>query len=271
LILRIGIPRRFPRATRIGLCPRGAERASHVAPDRASDGRKGGPTCTPGGGVGDFVPAPSGSPIWHFAPHMRAFTLASPAQFRADGPPALASAAYAEAFQEVRQLGRLGGTALTPEHQDAARFAAALQVSIGDAILGCFDSKYHFDFWRPRTGISAAASDGNTATPAEDGWQPSLPTPNHPEYPSGHSCIAGALAEVVKDSFDTPQVYFEWSSNATGTARGYESVYEMIREIRNARAHGGMHYRFSSDDGVTLGRRTAHWVLANYFRPVARR
>ena len=142
-----------------------------------------------------------------------------------------------------------------------------LQVAIGDSILGCFESKYHFDAWRPRTAIPAAANDGNPATTAEAGWTPLAPSPNHPEYPSGHSCIAGAVGEVVKSYFGTQQVPFTWTSTVTGTARSYQSVPDMIRDIKNARVHGGMHFRFSNDDGITLGRRTAHWIVRNYFRP----
>lgn len=213
-------------------------------------------------------------------------------------PPALGSAAYAEAFDEVKELGRSGGAALTSDQQEAARFhtknpnlfwprasrvfmnqssvpenarlAAMLQVSIGDAIFGCFDSKYFFDAWRPRTAIPAAASDGNPATDAEGGWAPFAASPNHPEYPSGHACIAGAVAQVVRSNYGTPQVRFTWTSTVTGTARGYDSVYEMIREIRDARVHGGMHFRYSNDDGGTLGRSTARWVVRNYFRPTDR-
>jgi hypothetical protein len=277
----------------------GIEVGQKMLAQRAEDGRDGVPDYVPGGGVGDFVPAAPGNPVWHFAPYMRTFTLVTPAQFRPAGPPALTSAEYAAAFDEVRNLGRAGGAALSPDQQEAARFhtenpnvfwpratrvfmnqpslvanarlAAMLQVAIGDAILGCFDSKYHFDAWRPRTAIPAAASDGNPATIAEAGWASFEATPNHPEYPSGHSCIAGAVAEVVKSYHRTPQLPFTWTSTATGTARSYDSVYGMIREIRAARVHGGMHFRFANDDGVTLGRRTAQWIVRNYFRPVRAR
>jgi hypothetical protein len=264
--------------------------------ERAGDGRDFGGNYSPQPGAGHFAPAAPGNPIWHFAPYMRTFATSSPAQFRAEGPPDLGSASYAEAYDEVRQLGRAGGAALSPEQQDAARFhtenpnlfwprasrafmnqpsllenarlAAALQVSIGDAALGCFDSKYHFDFWRPRTAIPAAGSDGNPSTLAEPGWAPFAGTPNHPEYPSGHSCIAGALAEVIKWYYGSPRVAFSWNSTATGTLHDYGSVQEMIREIKDARVHGGMHFRFSNDDGATLGRRTAHWITKRFFQPV---
>ena len=274
----------------------GIEVGQKMLVDRADDGRDTTENYSPGGGVGDFVPAAPGNPIWHFAPYMRAFTLSSPAQFRADGPPALTSVSYAEAFNEVKELGRAGGAALSPEQLEVARFhtenpnlfwprasraflsqpsvlenarlAAMLQVSIGDAILGCFESKYYFDAWRPRTAIPAAATDGNPATTAEPGWAPLAASPNHPEYPSGHSCIAGAVGEVVKSYYGTPKVAFTWDSTATGTTHAYDSIYEMIREIKAARVLGGMHFRFANDDGVTLGRRTADWVVRNYFGPV---
>lgn len=274
----------------------GIEVGQKMLVERANDGRDTTENYTAGGGVGDFAPSAPGNPIWHFAPHVRPFTLSSPAQFRADGPPSLSSASYAEAYEEVRQLGRAGGAALSPWQQEVAKFhtdnpnlfwprasrvfmnqpsvlenarlAAMLQTAVGDASLGCFDSKYHFDFWRPRTAIPAAGTDGNPATTAEPGWTPFVPTPNHPEYPSGHSCIAGAVAEVVKSYYGTPQVKFTWTSSVPGmTPHHYDSVYEAIREIKDARVFGGMHYRFSNDDGITLGRRTAKWVLKNYFQP----
>ncbi|HET7201774.1 MAG TPA: vanadium-dependent haloperoxidase [Steroidobacteraceae bacterium] len=279
----------------------GVEVGQRMLAERANDGRDATPDYTPGGGIGDFVPAAPGSnPIWHFAPYMRAFTLFTPAQFRADGPPALTSASYAEAFDEVKRLGRTGGAELTPAQLESARFytenpnlfwpratrvfldrptlvenarlGALLQVSIGDAILGCFDSKYFFDAWRPRTAISAAAADGNPATNADAGWTPLAPSPNHPEYPSGHSCIAGAVAEVIKSYHGTSQVAFTWNSTVPGTtSHAYGSVQEMLRDMKDARVHGGMHFRFASDDGATLGRRTAQWVVKNYLRPLGGR
>jgi hypothetical protein len=278
----------------------GVEVGQKMLVERANDGREGVPDYVPGGGIGDFVPTvPGTNPVWHFAPHMRAFTLFTPAQFRADGPPNLTSASYAEAYTEVKKFGRAGGAALTPEQYENARFhtenpnlfwpratrvfldrptlvenarlGALLQVAIGDAILGCFDSKYHFNAWRPQTAIRAADADGNPATVPDADWAPLAPSPNHPEYPSGHSCIAGAIAEVVKQYHGTPQVAFTWTSTVTRTSHSYGSVQEMVREIKNARVHGGMHFRFSNDDGAALGARTAHWVVRNYLRPLGTR
>ena len=267
--------------------------------ERADDGRDTTQNYVPGGGVGDFAPSVAGNPILFFAPYMRPFAVGSLQQFRADGPPDLTSDTYAHDFAEVKKLGGAGGAQLSADQQDAARFhtdnpnlfwprgtrdfmnkpsllenarlAAMLQTSMADAILGCFDSKYYFDAWRPRTAIPAAATDGNPATTADPAWTPFLATPNHPEYPSGHTCLAGAVAEVIKSYNKTPNVAFTWTSPVTGTARSYDSVYEMVREIKDARVWGGMHFRFANEDGATLGRRTAQWVVRNYFQPVGKK
>ena len=274
----------------------GVEVGTAMLAERAGDGRSSSENYVPGGETGDFVPAVPGNPVFHFGPYMRPFAVGSLQQFRADGPPDLTSATYTNDFVEVKKFGIAGGANLTADQQEAARFhtdnpnlfwprgtrefmnqpsvlenarlAAMLQTSIADAILTCFDSKYYFDAWRPRTAIPAAGADGNPATTDDPGWTPFVATPNHPEYPSGHTCIAGAVAEVIRSYNKTPKAYFTWTSPVTGTARSYGSVNEMVSEIKDARVWGGMHFRFANEDGAALGRRTANWVVRNYFRPV---
>ena len=277
----------------------GIEVGQRMLAERADDGRDTDFVYTPVGGVGRFEPFPAGStPVNFFGPFIRPFTLTSAMQFRADGPPALTSASYAEAFNEVKHLGAAGGAALTAEQQDIARFhtenpgiltsrnlrvflnqptvlenarlAAMLWVAYADAMLGCFESKYYYDSWRPRTAIPAAGADGNPATQADPAWTPFVNTPNHPEYPAAHACFGGVTSEILKAYFKTPNVHFTWTSTVTGTSHEFASVYEMVKEQKLARIYGGMHFRFSSDDGATLGRRTGRWVAKNYFQPVER-
>ena len=76
---------------------------------------------------------------------------------------------------------------------DAARFMAMVSVTYADAFIACFDAKYEYAFWRPITAIRAGDTDGNPATVGDPDWATLLPaTPNHPEYPSAHSCITPA-------------------------------------------------------------------------------
>jgi hypothetical protein len=278
----------------------GVEVGQKMLAERADDGRWTIVAYTPSPGLGRFEPFPAGSsPVNFFGPAMRPFTLTSAMQFRADGPPDLTSASYAYAFNEVKVLGAAGGAALSAEQQDVARFwtenpnvfnvrnlqvflnqptvlenarlAAMLWVGFADAILGCFDTKYHFAAWRPRVAIPAADSDGNPATTADPGWAPFVNTPNHPEYPAAHGCFAGVTSEILRAYFKTPRVSFTWTSTVTGTSHEFPSVFAMLNENKVARIYGGMHFRFSSDDGVTLGRRTGRWVAKNYFQPVKRK
>jgi hypothetical protein len=53
------------------------------------------------------------------------FAMTSPDQFRPDGPPELTSQAWAEAYNEVKSLGRFDSLARTQEQTQIARFWAA--------------------------------------------------------------------------------------------------------------------------------------------------
>ena len=64
-----------------------------------------------------------------------------------------------------------------------------------DAIIAGFEAKYHYRFWRPRTAIPRADSDGNERTDPDSTWTPLL-TVNHPEYPSAHAFWSTALAHT---------------------------------------------------------------------------
>jgi hypothetical protein len=277
----------------------GIEVGQKVLAERADDGRDTTENYTPSGAIGHFAPAVAGNPALHFAPYMRPFTMSSAQQFRADGPPDLTSASYAEDLEEVARLGRTGGAELDAGQQDIARFhtenpnvfwprnlrplldrptvlenarlAAMLWTAFGDATIACFESKYFFDAWRPRTAIPMADVDGNPATAADPAWAPFVGTPNHPEYPAAHACSGGVVAEVLKSYFKTPRVGLSWTSTVTGTTHEFASVHDMIRELKIARIYGGMHFRYSSDDGATLGKRVGKWVTQNYFKPTGKR
>ena len=73
-----------------------------------------------------------------------------------------------------------------------------ISVTYADALIACVEAKYHYAFWRPITAIRAGDTDGNEATAGDPTWSPLLPvTPNHPEYPSAHSCITPAGGVVI--------------------------------------------------------------------------
>jgi hypothetical protein len=272
----------------------GAEVAAGIVRLRADDGR--GVALQPyvsGTAPGQFRAA-NPNPIFRHFPAIRPFAVNSLEQFRAPPPPALASAAYAAAFDEVRALGGAASTtrtaeqleiarfhtepppgfvtrnfgrlaASTPDVAEAARLMAMVYVSFADAMGTCFETKYHYATWRPQSAIPMAADDGNDATQADAAWAPVLPTPNHPEYPAAHSCTSGALGQALRHAQGTPDVTFSLDSRITGTTRSYAGADAFNQENRMARIAGGMHFQFSAVAGEAIGQRVADWVAARHF------
>ncbi len=144
---------------------------------------------------------------------------------------------------------------------------AAIYTNYADAISACLDAKYHYDTWRPQSAIPLADADANPATVADAAWTPVLPTPNHPEYPAAHSCSAATLGELLRLYYGTDKVTFTWDSNVTGTTRSYTDTDALAEESKLARIYGGMHFRYATAAGATLGKKVAGWTMQHAFQP----
>jgi PAP2 superfamily len=77
-----------------------------------------------------------------------------------------------------------------------ARLFALMNMAMADGFIAGWDSKYHYDFWRPRTAIRFP-DDGNSGTSADASWEPLMATPPVQDYPSTHSVLGAAAAEVL--------------------------------------------------------------------------
>jgi hypothetical protein len=275
----------------------GEQVASQLLASRTGDGWNAVVVYVPGSGPGVWQPTAPAPPIAPWLAVMHPFAFSNPSQFRAEPPPRLASAQWAEDYQEVQLVGSSTSAVRSPEQtetgrfygehagiqygrifrafaaergltlEDSARLFAQLYVTSADAIIACFDSKYYYSFWRPITAIRAGDSDGNDATIADPSWTPLLPTPNHPEYPSAHGCFTASIATALADFFDTKRVTITLTSTVTNTSRTFLSTDDMIREIIDARVWAGIHYRTSVVHGAVIGRQVAHWVSKRYFLP----
>ncbi len=272
----------------------GSEVAMEVVRLRANDGRSVALAPYVSGTAAGQFRSVNPNPVFRHFPSVRPFALDSLGQFRPAPPPALDSAAYAAAVNETRLLGGMASAARTPEQLevarfhteppppaitrnlgrfasstanvgDAARLMAIIYVSYVDAIGACFDAKYHYQTWRPVSAIQMADADGNDTTAPDVTWAPSLPTPNHPEYPAAHSCTSGSLGEALRGYYGTPDVTFTWDSTVTKTTRTYVGIDAFNAEAGMARIHGGMHFRHATVAGEDLGRRVAQWVAQRHF------
>ena len=275
----------------------GAEVASGILALRANDGRS--VALAPyvaGNAPGDFRGV---NPVNRVGALIRPFTLRSADQFRPEPPPALTSDLYARDLNEVKAYGGAVSALRTPAQLDLARFhtespavapyrnqrrfatvnteladnarlLAQISVAFADTMIGCFDAKYHYNFWRPQSAIPLAATDGNPATDADAGWTPVVPTPNHPEYPAAHGCATTATAETLRQFYGTKKLAFDWDTTVASVVQKtlhYESTDDLLRDVIDARIYGGMHYRNSGEAGVQLGRKTAQWVARYHFEP----
>ncbi|HWC28681.1 MAG TPA: vanadium-dependent haloperoxidase [Dehalococcoidia bacterium] len=248
--------------------------------------------------AGAWIPT-GPTPIGPYSGKMKPFAIGSAAQLRPAGPAALPGEEWVREYEEVRQVGSQSSTMRTAEQTiaarfwaeapvqqirgayrklitdlqldivDAARLMAMASVSQVDAFIACFDAKYHYAYWRPITAIRAGDTDGNAATIGDPGWTPLLPaTPNHPEYPSAHSCITPAAAGAISAFLGTTAISFTIPSLTGLGDRYYAQTVDLSREVANARIWGGIHFRSAVEDGLIIGMQVASNVTANHFQPV---
>jgi hypothetical protein len=265
---------------------------------RAGDGFRAPVTYTPPSPPipGVWIPTATTPPIGTYVGLMRPFSLASADQFRPDGPPALSSKRWADDYNEVKEIGSRTSTTRTAEQTiaarfwaeppvlqargsfrklvldhdldvvEASRFMAMVSVVYADALIACFDAKYHYAFWRPITALRAGDTDGNEETLGDPAWSPLLPaTPNHPEYPSAHACITPAGGRVIARFLGTGQIDFTVPSLTGLGDRHFDQVKDLQYDVNNARIWGGIHYRSAVEDGTVIGQKTVDQVLAHHF------
>jgi hypothetical protein len=221
--------------------------------------------------------------------------MPSPDLFRVAPPPSLASAAYAADFDEVKATGgkaahgqrsagqtqyaaywyefsdigwnRIARNVARDQPQDLwqrARTFALLNAVMADAYIAGWDSKMHYDLWRPVTAIRQAAHDGNPDTHADAQWEPLLPTPPIQDYPSTHSALGAAAAVVLAHAFGSDRVPFTMASPsalAEAPERSFESFSAAARENADSRVRAGLHFRFATTAGLELGERIGQQAI----------
>jgi hypothetical protein len=138
---------------------------------------------------------------------------------------------------------------------------------MADAAIGCWEAKYTFVYWRPITAIAGGVDDGDSRTVEDSSWTTLLPTPPHPEYPSGHSCLTGAAGEVLIRFFGDETPFTLESNTVAGQYRSYENLSTALAEVKDARVFAGIHFRTATDVGQTLGARIGRHVLTHALRP----
>jgi hypothetical protein len=201
-----------------------------------------------------------------------------------EGPQRLASHAYARDFAFIKEIGLIASTTRTAEQTeiakfwyedstlgwnrianvvirqrgvdmwDAARAFALVHFAMADGFIAGFGEKYRHRFWRPETAIRAAATDGNARTEPDAAWKPLLITPPVPDYPSTHTVLGWAAAEVLIDLFGDREPYALTSLTLPGVTRSYRGFSKAADENGRSRLYAGIHFRHAVRDGRRQGR-----------------
>ncbi len=231
-------------------------------------------------------------------PRVTPFAIASADEFRPVPPPDLTSAAYTQAFDEVKSLGMVSSTTRTADQTQIGKFwngniqdfwneiaqsaamerqlgivrsahlFAELNFAIADTVIAFFDAKYIYNLWRPVTAVQMAEKDNNLGTVADPAWLPlSGKTAPDPSYPGAHSAISTAASWVLRNYLRNEISLDVTSESLPGVTRHFDSFSEAAIEAGLSRIYAGQHFRFDHYAGEFLGNRVAHAVMASVLQP----
>jgi hypothetical protein len=231
---------------------------------------------------GQFQPPPPpslSSPQWVAAFNEVKSLGAAASTTRTADQTAIAIFWTANVVRQYNGLARSIATRMSLDVPHTSRLLAMTNEVGADAMIAMFDAKYHHLFWRPVTAINPTSvttdgfgpapgfDDGNPATVEQTDWSPFLATPNHPEYPSAHSTISSAIAEVLTRFLGTDAIDVDVQGTPSFTVtRHFATADDLRAEVNDARIWGGVHYRFSVQAGSALGREVADYDLSHDFQ-----
>ena len=281
----------------------GQAAAAHLIELRSDDGRNAAITFDQAPAKGVWRPTPPGL-VPFFDPwlgQVEPMMMTSSTQFRPGPPPALTSEQYTAEFNEVKELGAKNSATRTDEQtetalfttdvaiggyqaalrdlsarhgmdiSDTARLFAAVDMSITDAIIAVWDSKYHYGYWRPITAIQLADTDENPDTVADPTWEPFVltppGTPPYPDYVSGFNGVTGAFTGSLSRILGAGGLDLYITSAAAGVTRHYTTASALNQDGIDGRVYLGIHFRTADEVAIDMGTSIANWGLDHYFQP----
>ena len=258
---------------------------------------------------GIWRPTATGSAQFSDIGNVTPFGLPTPTYFLPTAFPQLDSPAYATAVNEVKDVGRATGANRTLEQtrfaqlfagvgtfanatspfrlwsnvardlsqqklmslESTARLFALTMASVHDSLQSSHASKFTYRLWRPETAIANADVDNNSATVAEPGWAPLIPTPPYPAYASNMTCIGTGAARMLANVLGSDAQAFiaTWytAANAVVWAQPYTSLWKLGDDQANSRIWGGIHFRFDIDEAQASCTRVADYLYDNFMLP----
>jgi hypothetical protein len=262
------------------------------------------PTFVGNMGIGQWRPTPTAFSAMNpgeYLGQVTPFFMTRPTQFRVDPPPAVTSRHYARDYNEVKLYGARTGSLRSPEQTDLAQFWAGntfaaiysgvrnvaashvdnvsdssrlfalVAMSQADTIIGVWDAKFHYNYWRPITAIRNGDVDGNPATMGDATWDSLITNPPYPDYTSGANGVSSSAMYSLEHILETDNIEFTMTTTNTGPTnqdtRSYTSFSQAIQEVVDARVLLGIHFRFADEASRDLGKNVVKWGFKNYLRP----
>jgi hypothetical protein len=166
-----------------------------------------------------------------------------------------------------------------------SRLYALANLAMSDAFITAWDSKVHFNYWRPITAVQEGDNDGNDHTVGDTGWVPLIATPPYPDYTSGANNLTGAFTRSLRLFFGRDKLKFSVTSNAVLTpgcttdcgplgpagdprrTRNYERISRLAQDVVEARIFLGIHFRTADVEARKQGESVAGWVFRHFLRP----
>src|SRR5829696_3306294 len=263
------------------------------------------PTFTGGTGIGQWRPTPAAFSLMNpgeYLGQVTPFFMTKPTQFRAGPPPAVDSHRYTVDYDEVKLYGAKVGSLRSGDQTDLANFwagntfaavyggvrnvAAAhvdnvsdssrlfalVAMAQADTIIGVWDAKFHYNYWRPITAIRNGSADGNPDTVGDAAWESLILNPAYPDYTSGANGVSSSAMFSMEHFFETDRVDFSMTTTNTGPTildtRNYTSFSQATQEVVDARILLGIHFRFADEASREIGKNVAKWGFKNYLRPI---
>jgi hypothetical protein len=135
-------------------------------------------------------------------------------------------------------------------HDASLRMVAAATMAMSDTFVAVWREKYSWMVERPITVLQRD----------DASWSSYLVTPAFPEYPSGHSAVSRAAADVLSSfvgdvAFDDPGYGVTEQSRRqfNVSPRSFASLREAADEASVSRLYGGIHYVIGLEAGKALG------------------
>ena len=153
---------------------------------------------------------------------------------------------------------------------DSARAMALAQIAAADTLITAWESKVHYNFWRPITAIHNGENDGNPATAGDPNWVPYLVTPPYSDYLSGANSLGGAYHRALALAFgkdDLPFTITTTAPEAKQKTRNYAKLTDWATDIVNVRIYQGLHFRTADQTTREVGEKIADLVFKEVGTP----